>query len=100
MRDAVAAVRGGVRGTVRVGIMHSLALIELAALLTRYHREHPGMLLAAHPIIRRHDAGASPCASSTASTSLTTRRAGEPGSASIGSSPKPACIERDRRRGR
>ena len=40
-RDAVAAVRGGVRGTVRVGIMHSLALIDLAGLLTRYHREHP-----------------------------------------------------------
>jgi DNA-binding transcriptional LysR family regulator len=40
-RDAVAAVQGGVRGTVRVGIMHSLALIDLAGLLTRYHREHP-----------------------------------------------------------
>ncbi|MBM9505260.1 LysR family transcriptional regulator [Actinacidiphila acididurans] len=40
-RDAVAAVHGGLRGTVRVGIMHSLTLIDLAALLTRYHREHP-----------------------------------------------------------
>jgi len=40
-RDAVAAVQGGVRGTVRVGIMNSLRLIDLAALLTRYHRERP-----------------------------------------------------------
>ncbi len=48
-RDAVAAVRGGVRGTVRVGIMHSLALIDLAALLTRFHREHPEVRLVPSP---------------------------------------------------
>jgi DNA-binding transcriptional LysR family regulator len=48
-RDAVAAVRGGVRGTVRLGIMHSLALIDLAALLTRYHREHPEVRLIPSP---------------------------------------------------
>jgi DNA-binding transcriptional LysR family regulator len=40
-RDAVAAVHGGVRGTVRVGIMHSLALIDLGNLLARYNRERP-----------------------------------------------------------
>jgi DNA-binding transcriptional LysR family regulator len=40
-RDAVAAVHGGLRGTVRIGIMHSLSLIDLAALLTAYHRERP-----------------------------------------------------------
>jgi DNA-binding transcriptional LysR family regulator len=40
-RDAVAAVQGGVRGTVRVGIMHSLALIDLGDLLARYNRERP-----------------------------------------------------------
>jgi DNA-binding transcriptional LysR family regulator len=40
-RDAVAAVQGGVRGTVRVGIMNSLRLIDLATALTRYHRERP-----------------------------------------------------------
>jgi DNA-binding transcriptional LysR family regulator len=48
-RDAVAAVRGGVRGTVRVGIMRSLALIDLAVLLTRYHREHPDVRLVPSP---------------------------------------------------
>ena len=44
-RDAVAAVHGGVRGTVRIGIMDSLSLIDLAALLTRYHRERPQVQL-------------------------------------------------------
>jgi DNA-binding transcriptional LysR family regulator len=44
-RDAVAAVKGGVRGTVRVGIMQSLALIDLAALLMRYHHENPDVRL-------------------------------------------------------
>ncbi|MCU1658274.1 MAG: DNA-binding transcriptional regulator, LysR family [Pseudonocardiales bacterium] len=44
-RDAVAGVHSGLRGTVRIGIMHSLALIDLAALLTRYHRERPQVRL-------------------------------------------------------
>jgi DNA-binding transcriptional LysR family regulator len=48
-RDAVAAVTGGVRGTVRVGIMQALAVIDLAALLTRYHREHPEVRLVPTP---------------------------------------------------
>jgi DNA-binding transcriptional LysR family regulator len=44
-RDAVAAVRGGLRGTVRVGIMQSLTLIDLAALLTTFHRARPDVRL-------------------------------------------------------
>jgi DNA-binding transcriptional LysR family regulator len=44
-RDAVAGVHGGMRGTIRLGIMHSLALIDLAALLTTYHRERPQVRL-------------------------------------------------------
>nr|WTB28908.1 LysR family transcriptional regulator [Streptomyces sp. NBC_00830] len=40
-RDAVAAALGGVRGTVHIGIMQSLALIDLAGTLTRYHRDRP-----------------------------------------------------------
>jgi DNA-binding transcriptional LysR family regulator len=47
--DAVAAVRGGLRGTVRIGIMLSLALIDLAGLLTRYHLEHPNVRLVPSP---------------------------------------------------
>ncbi|MDT4938450.1 MAG: hypothetical protein QOG80_2121 [Pseudonocardiales bacterium] len=44
-RDAVADVHRGMRGTVRIGIMQSLALIDLAAMLTRYHRERPEVRL-------------------------------------------------------
>ena len=40
-RDAVAAVQGGVRGTVRIGILNSLRLIDFATVLTRYHDERP-----------------------------------------------------------
>lgn len=47
-RDAVAAVHGGVRGTVHVGIMHSLTLVDLAAVLTRYHEERPQVRIVPH----------------------------------------------------
>jgi DNA-binding transcriptional LysR family regulator len=40
-RDAVAAVQGGVRGTLRVGIMQALALVDLGELLTRFAAERP-----------------------------------------------------------
>lgn len=40
-RDTVHAVRGGLRGTLRIGTMSSLALIDLPALLGEFHREHP-----------------------------------------------------------
>lgn len=42
-RDAVAATVGGLRGTLRLGIMHSLALVDLAGLLSHYHRDRPGV---------------------------------------------------------
>jgi DNA-binding transcriptional LysR family regulator len=44
-RDAVAAVRGGLRGRVRIGILQSLALVDIGAVLTRFHRERPGVRL-------------------------------------------------------
>ncbi|WP_039938353.1 LysR family transcriptional regulator [Streptomyces himastatinicus] len=40
-RDAVDDVNGGVRGTLRIGTMSSLGLIDLPSLLGRFHREHP-----------------------------------------------------------
>lgn len=40
-RDAVAAVHGGLRGSIRIGIMRSMTLIDLATMLTRYHQERP-----------------------------------------------------------
>lgn len=43
--DAVAEVRGGLRGTLRVGTMTSIRLIDLPALLGEFHRRHPGVLL-------------------------------------------------------
>lgn len=40
-RDAVASVGGGLRGRVRIGIMHSLSLIDLAGLITSFHQQRP-----------------------------------------------------------
>ena len=50
-RDAVAAVQGGVRGTIRVGIMNSLQLVDLAAVLTRYHEERPLVQIVPHTAV-------------------------------------------------
>jgi DNA-binding transcriptional LysR family regulator len=44
-RDAVDAVTGGMRGTLRIGIMQSLSAIDLAALLTRFRRDQPNVEL-------------------------------------------------------
>jgi DNA-binding transcriptional LysR family regulator len=44
-RDAVAAVSGGLRGRVRLGITHSLSLIDLAGLITTFHRRWPDVVL-------------------------------------------------------
>ena len=44
-RDAVHAVKGGLRGTLRIGTMSSLGLIDLPALLGQFHREHPAVTL-------------------------------------------------------
>ena len=48
-RDAVDAVTGGLRGTLKIGIMQSLSVIDLAALLTRFHRERPDVELRPRP---------------------------------------------------
>ncbi|MEU8708394.1 LysR substrate-binding domain-containing protein [Streptomyces sp. NPDC048565] len=42
-RDAVDDVNGGVGGTLRVGTLSSLGVIDLPALLGRFHREHPAV---------------------------------------------------------
>ncbi|MEU4425839.1 LysR family transcriptional regulator [Actinoplanes sp. NPDC024001] len=44
-RDAVAEVSGGLRGTLRIGTLTSIRVIDLPALLGEYHRRHPGVLL-------------------------------------------------------
>ncbi|GAB2591661.1 LysR family transcriptional regulator [Paractinoplanes abujensis] len=40
-RDAVDEVRGGLRGTVRVGTLTSVPLIDVPALMGQFHRRHP-----------------------------------------------------------
>jgi DNA-binding transcriptional LysR family regulator len=42
-RDAVAGVSGGLRGTLRLGIMQGLALVDLAGFLTRFHTARPAV---------------------------------------------------------
>jgi DNA-binding transcriptional LysR family regulator len=44
-KDAVAQVRGGLTGTVRLGTLTSMTLIDLPALLGEFHRRHPGVLV-------------------------------------------------------
>jgi DNA-binding transcriptional LysR family regulator len=41
--DAIDEVTGGVRGTLRVGTMNSLGLIDLPTLLGQFHREYPAV---------------------------------------------------------
>jgi DNA-binding transcriptional LysR family regulator len=42
-RDAVSEAQGGLRGTVTVGTMLSTGPLDLASLLGRFHRTHPGV---------------------------------------------------------
>jgi DNA-binding transcriptional LysR family regulator len=42
-RDAVDEVRGGLRGTVRMGTLTSLPVVDVPALLGAFHRTHPGV---------------------------------------------------------
>jgi DNA-binding transcriptional LysR family regulator len=44
-RDALDQARGGLRGTLRVGTMSSLGTLDLPALLGRYHRRYPEVIL-------------------------------------------------------
>jgi DNA-binding transcriptional LysR family regulator len=44
-KDAVGEVRGGLRGSVRVGTLASIALLDLPGLLGHFHRSHPAVTL-------------------------------------------------------
>jgi DNA-binding transcriptional LysR family regulator len=44
-RDAVDEVRGGLRGTLRIGTLTSIGLVDQPALLGRFHRAHPDVIL-------------------------------------------------------
>ena len=53
-RDAVAAVRGLVRGQLAIGAISSLGRVDLPGLLARFHRRHPAVTVRIH-----HDAAPS-----------------------------------------
>ena len=44
-RDAVAGVRGVLRGELHVGAIQTLGVVDLAALLTTFRKDHPGVTL-------------------------------------------------------
>ncbi|AWB92421.1 LysR family transcriptional regulator [Aeromicrobium chenweiae] len=44
-RDALADARHGLRGTIRVGTMISVGVIDVPGLLGDFHRRHPGVVL-------------------------------------------------------
>lgn len=44
-RDAVDEVRGGLRGTVRIGTLTAIAMFDVPRLLGAFHRTHPGVRL-------------------------------------------------------
>jgi DNA-binding transcriptional LysR family regulator len=44
-RDAVAGIRGVLRGHLHVGAIQTLAVIDLPDLLTAFHRAHPGVTI-------------------------------------------------------
>jgi DNA-binding transcriptional LysR family regulator len=48
-RDLAAAVTGVLRGTLRIGLMQSMMLIDVPALLGRFHREHPNVEIQIRP---------------------------------------------------
>jgi DNA-binding transcriptional LysR family regulator len=49
--DAVAAVQGVVRGTLRIGIMQSLTVVDVASPLARFHLEHPRVDIQLRPAL-------------------------------------------------
>jgi DNA-binding transcriptional LysR family regulator len=48
-RDIAAALRGVLRGTVRIGIMQSFAFLDIADLLGTFHRQHPDVEIQIRP---------------------------------------------------
>ena len=49
-RDAVAAVRGLVRGHLAIGAIQALAGVDLPGLVARFHRRHPAVTLRVHHV--------------------------------------------------
>jgi DNA-binding transcriptional LysR family regulator len=50
-RDAAAAVKGVLRGTLRIGLMQSFVQLDVPALLGQFHREHPRVQIQVRPSV-------------------------------------------------
>jgi DNA-binding transcriptional LysR family regulator len=48
-RDLAAALKGVIRGTLRIGIMQSFGFLDVPGLLGRFHREHPHVEIEMRP---------------------------------------------------
>jgi DNA-binding transcriptional LysR family regulator len=48
-REVAAALRGVLRGTLRIGLMQSFAFLNIAGLLGEFHRRHPAVELQVRP---------------------------------------------------
>jgi DNA-binding transcriptional LysR family regulator len=49
LRNGAAAVKGVLRGTLRIAIMQSFALLDVPRLLGEFHRRHPGVEITMRP---------------------------------------------------
>jgi DNA-binding transcriptional LysR family regulator len=49
LRDGAAAVKGVLRGTLRIAIMQSFSLLDVPRLLGEFHRAHPGVEIVMRP---------------------------------------------------
>lgn len=50
-RDLAAALKGVLRGTLRIGIMQAFGYLDVPALLGRFHREHPHVEIEMRPSV-------------------------------------------------
>src|SRR5260370_11410378 len=48
-RDVAAALKGVLRGTLRIGLMQSFAFLDVPDLLGRFHRQHPAVQIQVRP---------------------------------------------------
>jgi DNA-binding transcriptional LysR family regulator len=48
-RDVAAALKGVLRGTLRIGLMQSFAFLDVPDLLGRFHRQHPAVEIEVRP---------------------------------------------------
>jgi DNA-binding transcriptional LysR family regulator len=50
-RDVAAALKGVLRGTLRIGVMQSFAFLDVPDLLGRFHRQHPAVEIQVRPSV-------------------------------------------------